>query len=203
MFISLYSSELITRYPYSDVWFRCLITLPIYCKPQIDVQNLLIFPRTTRFNSRDFIFKTYYDSRFILDWDEPSKHVDYGSIIKILALRIYDDLARGDNRGGVLLTDRYVITPPLSVRQEILSGYITTPQSSEVSDMNEILAQLIKNNKSLIKSRDYDMCKLYLLSALPYLGNCSMEYIKKFVNCYNNTIYNIHAYSFLGLPDSN
>lgn len=102
-----------------------------------------------------------------------------------MALRIYDNLARGNNQGGVLLT------PPLSVKQEILSGYITTPQSSEAPDMDEILAQLIKNNRSLIKNRAYDMCKLYLLSALPYLGNCSMKYIKKFVNCYNNIIYSI------------
>lgn len=192
MFISLYSTELIDRYPNSDVWFQCFVLLPIYCKPQIDVQNLLILPRTV--HGGNFIFKTYYDYRFPLAWEAPNSYIYYGSINKRLASCIYDDLARCDKQGGILLTDAGVVTtPPLSVLQEILSGYITTPQSSEVPDMDEILAQLIKNTRSLIKNRDYDTCKLYLLSALPYLGNCSMEYIKKFVKCYNNMIYSIHA----------
>lgn len=180
-----------------DVWFKCLIMLPIYCKQQIYTQNLLIFPRATSlsFNSMDFMFKTYYDHLFRLAWEEPSSHVYYGLINKILASRIYDSLARGDNQGGILLTNKRAITPPMSVLQEILLEYITTPESSEAPDMDEILAQLIENNKQLIKNRDYDMCKIYLLSALPYLGNCSAEYIKKFVNWYNNTIYSIHAHS--------
>lgn len=169
--------------------------LPIYCKQQRYVQNLLIFPRTTDFNSRNFVFKTYYDQRFSLTWEEPSSNVYYGWINKILASRVYDNLARGGEQGGILLTDKRAIAPPISVLQEILLGYITTPEPSEAPDMDEILAQLIENNKQLIKNRDYDMCKIYLLSALPYLGNCSVEYIRQFVKWYNNTIYNIHAYS--------